>query len=1132
MSLAKARKLCKHDAVLDWSFDIAGEKVLGRVQDPHRFNPYQVELCLYDQNESGETYISGKCSCPDERDCLHVSALALMLLKDLQDMGEEPPVASPAVPELEDHRNVTDDLYPPFAAAWLTGLASTLENNTVTAGAEEYIIYQLSADRRLSYPQLQIEPRIARRLKSGGPGADRPYNWRQLASGNARFVTAIDRSIAKLWVSTSPKDYQISPSRPLLAPEDPDVLNLLLARIISSGRAYWENQRNSPLKHGPARDGMIEWVVGSDGYQSPQLVLDQLELQVLYGSSPWYVDASKCEVGPINLPFARETALVLRAAPRIAPHDVAPIRHALQQISVHLPLPLLEVAEEVRSGPPVPCLHLQYQNYKHKVLVNDGSTGRSIEGENAAVLSYDYGFDTGKVAQSWQTYRWLDGRTSVITKRNVAFEKESADRLSRLGFVRTGHGHPLPNQTCWVAKRHDQETWLQVVQEALPPLREEGWVITTDPSFQFRVVEADSDWQVQIDETSGFWFSLALGVDVDGERISLLPVLTEAIRAMAAESSLACLDRLNKHGKFYAPLPDGRLIALPFDRARAILSCVIELLSKNALSSNGRLSVSIPHVMALLESEGAGNLGWQGGDSLRELAEQIKTFDIKQQIDEPAGFCAALRPYQKEVLRWLEFISAIKLGGILADDMGLGKTVQLLAHITREKREGRLDRPCLVLCPTSVVPNWLAEAERLAPDLSVLSLHGADRAERFDKIDSADVVLSTYPLLVRDGEKLVPMKFHAVILDESQAIKNYNTKAAQTVLQLDAGYRICLTGTPIENHLGELWSQFNFLMPGYLGDKKTFERVFQLPIEDNDDRERLQLLSSRINPFVVRRTKEQVAQDLPAKTIMIKHIELEGKQRDLYETLRLSMHEHVLSEVKKRGLASCQLIILDAILKLRQVCCDPRLVKLPAAAGVDESAKLEYLKSMIGQLLEENRRVLVFSQFTSMLDLIAEELRNEGTPFVELRGDTKDRAAPVRSFQQGEVPLFLISLRAGGTGLNLTAADTIIHYDPWWNPAVEEQATDRAHRIGQDKPVFVYRLVAAGTIEQLMLERQEHKRQLANSLLSQSTADDVLLHLDESGLEALFAPLNNAHSLATVKPMCELRGAGPLSASV
>jgi SNF2 family DNA or RNA helicase len=401
--------------------------------------------------------------------------------------------------------------------------------------------------------------------------------------------------------------------------------------------------------------------------------------------------------------------------------------------------------------------------------------------------------------------------------------------------------------------------------------------------------------------------------------------------------------------------------------------------------------------------------------------------------------------------------------------------------------------------------NWVEEASRFAPGLKVLMLQGKERVDLFDQIDQADLVLTTYALLPRDEEKLREHHYHLVILDESHYIKNNRSKAAQTAGMLNARHRLCLTGTPLENHLGELWSQFHFLLPGLLGDEKTFNSQFRHPIERQDDPVRRMLLNRRIRPFLLRRTKDNVAKELPEKTEVVRRIELTGPQRDLYETVRLAMDKKVREEIDRKGVARSQIVILEALLKLRQVCCDPRLVKSSAAQGVHERAKLALLMDMLPELVSEGRRVLLFSQFTAMLALIEEELYRAALPYALLTGDTVDREGAIRTFQTGEVPIFLVSLKAGGVGLNLTAADTVIHYDPWWNPAVENQATDRAHRIGQDKPVFVYKLIVAGSIEERIVALQEKKAALAAGILSEDHGVDV--KFNESDLETLLAPL-------------------------
>ena len=348
--------------------------------------------------------------------------------------------------------------------------------------------------------------------------------------------------------------------------------------------------------------------------------------------------------------------------------------------------------------------------------------------------------------------------------------------------------------------------------------------------------------------------------------------------------------------------------------------------------------------------------------------------------------------------------------------------------------------------------------------------------------------------------------YHLVILDEAQNIKNPKAAVTRSVHRLKARHRLCLTGTPLENHLGELWSLCHFLNPGLLGDSEAFRRVFRTPIEKHDNFDRSRLLARRVQPYLLRRSKAEVEQDLPEKTEIVENIELAGDQRDLYESIRLAMHEKVKREIAAKGAARSHIIILDALLKLRQVCCDPRLLKLEAAQKVEESAKLARLMDMLKAMIEEGRRILLFSQFTSMLSLIEAELKRLKLDYLKLTGRTKDRGALVDAFQNGTAPLFLISLKAGGSGLNLTAADTVIHYDPWWNPAVEDQATDRAHRIGQEKPVFVYKLRTLGTVEEKIQELQARKRRLADGLFD--TGGKAITSLDAEDIAALFAPID------------------------
>ena len=436
--------------------------------------------------------------------------------------------------------------------------------------------------------------------------------------------------------------------------------------------------------------------------------------------------------------------------------------------------------------------------------------------------------------------------------------------------------------------------------------------------------------------------------------------------------------------------------------------------------------------------------------------------------------------------------------------MGLGKTVQTLVHLLHEKQQGRMTSAALIIAPTSLVWNWFEEAQRFTPDLRVLVFHG--KARHDDAFDDYDVVISTYGLIQRDKKRFLQQQFYYVILDEAQLIKNSRTKTTQMIQQLQASHRLCLTGTPIENHLGELWSLFHFLMPGLLGNTKQFRQFFRIPIERHQDMERRHQLARRVQPFMLRRTKDEVTRELPAKTEMTRMIDLTGSQRDLYEAIRMSMEKKVRDAISNQGLGKSQMLLLDALLKLRQVCCDPRLLSLPEASmahGV--SAKLDTLMALLDNLMLEGRSVLVFSQFTSMLKLIEAQLIARRYGYLMLTGQTQHRQALVKRFQAGEAPIFLISLKAGGTGLNLTRADTVILYDPWWNPAVQDQATDRSHRIGQQNPVFVYKLITSGTVEEAILAIQDKKRALFDGLLANQATAGV--GLTEADIAQFFMPL-------------------------
>lgn len=684
--------------------------------------------------------------------------------------------------------------------------------------------------------------------------------------------------------------------------------------------------------------------------------------------------------------------------------------------------------------------------------------------------------------------------------RQIEQENEAIDFLFEHDFEIAKNAQP--DDALRFYNYEEEHGWF-CFHEQLNALRVAGWEITIDPSFRFNLIEPDQ-WYVDLEtDKNEAWFDLELGVKSKDKAISLLPILVAVIQQQKQAKTLQAFLEQADNAPVYVRTTQTDILILPLGKIRHILESLIELYEPNTLGSNGKLKLS-RHQAGQLNTLAETDLVWSGTQAPRLFAAKLAGFKEIETVSIPKTLKATLRPYQQQGFNWLQFLSEYGLAGVLADEMGLGKTIQTIAHILKEKELGRLSSPCLVVATTSLMVNWHNELKLFAPSLKVLVSQGDRRKKHLSTFANYDVVLTTYPLLPRDFEALTDQHWHLLILDEAQYIKNPRSKVTETACKLSANHRLCLTGTPMENHLGELWSQFNFLMPGLLGNEKQFRALFRKPIENQSDQARQKQLNKRIAPFMLRREKSLVAKELPEKIEIISRVELSGKQRQLYETIRLSMNEKVRQEIDKKGIARSQIIILDALLKLRQVCCDPRLVKLESAKKVKNSAKLEQLMEMLPEMIEEGRRVLLFSQFTSMLSLIEEALDKRKIAYVKLTGQTKDRRSPVKQFQDKDVPLFLISLKAGGAGLNLTAADTVIHYDPWWNPAVEAQATDRAHRIGQKNQVFVYKFITTGTVEEKINTLQQKKKALADALFGSGKQTNKLT---ENDIQALFEPL-------------------------
>lgn len=752
------------------------------------------------------------------------------------------------------------------------------------------------------------------------------------------------------------------------------------------------------------------------------------------------------------------------------------------------------------------------------------------------------------------------GGPVVRMQRDVAAESDAMDLVWDLGLL------PV-DPRCLQWRNRDAAASLgplwTLAQEAffgdfwaeqIPQLRAKGWSVVVQPGFAHESVpvlrwklhiapdtgellgkEVDGPLaprerpvqKLMLPEREGAWL-LSLGIEIDGETLDLAPMLADLLRRDARWLNARQMAAIDDIALISLRAPGGKRIDAPAGPLKAIVGAMVDLLTDP--TRNQRKDGDPLHLGAwearrvealragLVLAHRVGTVdGWsndwqlQGDAGLAQLAKRLHRIGTPQPVAAPPGLQVQLRPYQLEGLAWLQYLRTQGLGGILADDMGLGKTAQALAHVLTEKEAGRLARPALVVLPTSLLFNWQAEAARMAPGLRVLALHGASRGQRYLQIADHDLVLTTYPLLWRDVEALAAQPFHLLILDEAQMVKNAGSRSARALRKLQAPHLLCLTGTPLENHLGELWAQFDFLMPGFLGDVRSFNARWRKPIEENGETLRAQLLAQRVRPFILRRRKQDVATELPPRTEVIQRVQLQGKQRELYEAVRTTADKQVRRALERQSFDGAQITILDALLKLRQVCCDPRLVKgTTKTAHTMERAKLELLADMLPALVDEGRRVLVFSQFTEMLGLAAELLDTLALPYLTLTGQTppRQRGTVVKRFQARDdtsAPILLVSLKAGGLGLNLTAADTVIHLDPWWNPAVEEQATARAHRIGQDQPVFVYKLVVEGSIEERMLELQARKAALAQGVLGHDAEGAV--KFSEADLHALLAPL-------------------------
>ncbi len=1067
--------------VISVEYDERTDCVLAYVRGSQH-QPHEVSLHLGKQGEPDICH----CTCDESVDCKHIVATSLWLLQNTDSKTMQLKRTNPVVPWLQTLQS------PPQRSVPTTRVDDARRYTRVPAAPadeERRVVYVLAPD--IPNQQMHLTVMYSKKLKSGIWGKPAKVAKRDVQSPPEWFGEH-DREVCVLLSDLPQTGYQF-----ILNDE---VSPKLIPMLLESGRCYWDDNERNALRAAETLSAQAEWISLPGDRRQLQVVLSRDNCQLIFTEPLYYVHPDSGECGRVDCDLPIEMVRQLLAAPIFRATDLHAARdHLNKKLPVlGLPTPQQLPVKAIKHAIPQPRLYLR----------------RLEAAGNPRIPSAAKGLDVARFVFVYDDKEVSALPTQVMTRRNTGHqileihrdtekEREYLQLIqSRLIDATTAYGH---NAIENAFEEHDfaaanQKDWLSFMAREVPEWRSLGWEIVIVDGFGYEVLTPDS-WYGDVEESKKDpeYFDMEIGVYVGGERINLLPLL---MQALAENPEWLNVNRSNAELGDLVLQVKGRFLTVPASRLQPILDILIEMFEKPQLQQ-GKLRLPQNQLLRMGDFS---SWSMKTGERLRQRVDDLKQFNGLEPVKPAAGFLAQLRGYQEIGLAWLQFLRKNLLGGILADDMGLGKTVQALAHLQLEKAEGRLKHPALVIAPTSLMYNWRSESNRFAPELRVLMLHGGQRQQHFEYIKDYDLVLTTYPLVSRDQDVLALQRWSWLILDEAQNIKNSKAMTTGVIHTLKSEHRLCITGTPMENHLGELWSLYNFLMPGFLGSDSQFRRVFRIPIEKEGNRDRAMALSRRVAPLLLRRTKQQVATELPPKTEMVRMAEMGQAQRDMYESIRLSLHKRVRDEIAKRGLARSRIIVLDALLKLRQICCDPSLVELPTAKEGVESAKLELLMDLIEELLDEGRRILLFSQFTSMLDIVETRLKETNIRYVKLTGQTRDRQSPINQFQNGDVPLFLISLKAGGVGLNLTAADTVIHYDPWWNPAVEEQATDRAYRIGQDKPVFVYRLICAGSVEEKMAVLKAQKKALATSIYGDNEGGEF--KLTESEIEALLAPID------------------------
>lgn len=1007
-----------------------------------------ISACVNDLDEGGcNTFIQinaqaetlsvdGECSCEEEFNCAHVVATLLQYID-------------------------TESLTLPQSQQTVISAQQTVQNSQPDKQSDKQLHFVLS--RPDNHLQLQLYVLSAERIS--------PFIMPLSLSHPARFIQPADLLLLQMIQQQS----RLSDGSIFALSHASESL---MCGLIESTRCHWLDTTNPKLKAGRTIAGKWLWHQHIDGSQ--QLMIKPQDDVVVLPILPLrYLDQQRQCCGLIDSGLTAERNRQLFSLPTFQAQEIPSALESaeLKKLLAHLPQPL-----QARD-------HLTRQHAPKAIVDISLSAKKSTQGRllsMSAEISFEYPGGCVKHHDPTDFIGEFDKDTFIRWQRDTKQETALVNQWRELSWV--VHDGAEQMHESWQLS-HDLNGLFvaRFIAFELPQLVRQGWRIQSDEAFP-QVLTAN-EWLINTDFTevrshSQCRIRMMLSPPVNDSKSQPVNLLLAV--SLALQSGWIDPSNLPINGQSLLSTEDQRLVIIDDRDLMRILDCLIELNARHALDEEGFLLLSRARLQAVQGLLQALTIKQGERDSLDTELEKVDSDSRQPEAfsdNQKNGLKAQLRPYQQQGVDWLHQLHQHRLGGLLADDMGLGKTLQILTFLWQCKCRGTLGKPVLILAPTSLLGNWKSEAQRFTPGLKLRVLHGPKRAQHFPHLDQVDLVITSYPLIIRDIQYLLKLDWKMLILDEAQAIKNADSRSAKAVREFNAGMNICLSGTPIENHLGELWALFDFMLPGLLGGKRQFKDWFQTPIQQHNNSSRQELLIQRIAAVMLRRDKQTVLPQLPPKIHQLCSIELTDEQRQIYQDIENQMRQRVRDSIQQRGIEASRMHILNALTRLRQVCCDPRLLPEMNLTSAQQSAKLNRLLEMLDEMLEQGRRVLLFSQFTSLLSLVETELKNRSIDYALLTGQTRKRDEQIKRFQQGEVALFLISLKAGGSGLNLTQADTVIHYDPWWNPAVENQATDRAHRIGQYRSVMVYKLIAADTIEQKIVEMQQDKQLLADNLL-------------------------------------------------